>query len=368
MNRVALFIFFSISTLRSYGFVENITHGYVNCMACHVSPSGGGLLNDYGRSLSRELMSTWGWGNSEQPFFGAINNKDWFKIGGDYRSIQTYFENSQVKQGKQFEMQKNIELGFNFSKGWIIGTLGTQEGPTGTPEKGQFLSERHFLLWDLTDEIKVRAGKFRLNFGLNDPNHTRSTKQPLGFGSNSESYILEVSKFTENDEVFISADLGRIDIPRNTSREKSLSVNYANYFNEKSKIGTSFLLGESGTSRRSLFGLYGISSLFENYIVKGEADYQISQAAALPREHKELLATAWTLGYQAAKGVLPYFVAEHLQQDLSDSTTQQSSAGIGIQWLPIPHIEIQAEFKKQSNRSAEVSQSDSGWIIFHLYL
>ena len=74
----------------AFAFVENITHGYVNCTACHVSPAGGGLLNEYGRSLSSELMSTWGWNGAEDPAFGLVKNTKTITFGGDFRSIQTY--------------------------------------------------------------------------------------------------------------------------------------------------------------------------------------------------------------------------------------------------------------------------------------
>jgi hypothetical protein len=52
--------------------------------------------------------------------------------------------------------QKTAELRLNLSKLWLVGTLGIQEGPAGTPRKGDFLSERHFLSWAVTDEIKLR--------------------------------------------------------------------------------------------------------------------------------------------------------------------------------------------------------------------
>ena len=37
-------------------FAQNAVHGYPACIACHVSPNGGGLLTDYGRSLSRYIL------------------------------------------------------------------------------------------------------------------------------------------------------------------------------------------------------------------------------------------------------------------------------------------------------------------------
>ncbi len=365
---IVLFPFSSASA-----FVENVTHGYVNCTSCHVSPTGGGLLTSYGRSLSRELMSTWGWENSEAPLFGALNLPESVKLGGDFRTIQTRFENSQIKQGQQFEMQKNLELGLILGQVQFVGTLGRQEGPDATPGKGEFLSERHYLLWDLTEEIKLRAGKFRLAFGLNDPNHTRVTKQAIGFGSNSESYILELAKFSDEGELFISADLGQLDIPGNQILEKSISATYSRYLTDESKAGISYLLGENASRRRSLLGIHGVSSLTKKLLIKFESAFQQTFAIANPQEitsatKTELLALVATLGYEATKGVLPYLVAEQLQSDLTDRLSQRSSLGVGIQWLPLPHFELQAEYKKQDNKVDPEPKSDSGWLIFHFYL
>ncbi len=361
-----LFLFFPFS--QSSAFVENVTHGYVNCMACHVSPSGGGLLNDYGRSLSRELMSTWSWENSEKPLFGAIENKKWFQIGGDFRFIQTYLENSQIKQGRQFQMQSNIELGFFFSKIAVIGTLGTQEGPKSIPDKGKFLSERHYILWNLTDENKLRFGKFRLNFGISDSNHTRLTKQTLGFGSNSESYILEFTNFSDTEEISISADLGRLDQNLEKSRERSISFNIAHYISEKSKIGSSFLFGESDQQRRSLLGIYGISGFFQNFVLKAEVDYQQSTSNKDQTTNNKLVAASANFGYQATKGLMPYLIAENSLSTSKNSTSQQSNTGFGVQWLPIPHIEIQAEYIKQISNSQQILQTDFAWLLFHFYI
>ena len=49
-----------IESRPSHAFPEMVRHGYANCITCHISPDGGGVLTAYGRSLSREVLSTWG--------------------------------------------------------------------------------------------------------------------------------------------------------------------------------------------------------------------------------------------------------------------------------------------------------------------
>src|SRR3954452_12614673 len=40
-----------------WAFPENVRHGYTNCVSCHVNPNGQGLLNPYGRQLSKAMQS-----------------------------------------------------------------------------------------------------------------------------------------------------------------------------------------------------------------------------------------------------------------------------------------------------------------------
>ncbi|NJL23878.1 MAG: hypothetical protein HC902_00950 [Calothrix sp. SM1_5_4] len=318
--------------------------------------------------MSKEFMSTWGWQGSQDPMFGAIKNKDWLKLGGDARVLQTYLENSKAKQGRQFLMQKNVEFGIQAGKVWVVGTIGSQEGPEGTPRKGESLFERHYLLWETSEENRLRVGKFRLNFGLYEPNHTRVIKAPLGFGSNSETYNLEISKITETDETFLTAALGRLDLPRDQSSERALSATYAKYIGTNAKAGISGLFGESLTQRRSFAGLFAIFPPFENGVTKLEVDFQRATIASTPDKSQDLLAGYTSLGYQVAKGILPYFFHEYLHPDLGDRKTKQSSPGVGLQWLPIPHVEIQAEYKRQTLESRPTQPNNVGWLLFHLYL
>jgi hypothetical protein len=124
-----LTILFLVLITPTFAYVENVTNGYPNCMACHINPTGGGILTDYGRSLSSELMSTIKTKKFQDPFFGLVKNGNRVKWGGHVRTIQTRFENNQIKSGSGFIMQKNIEAAVYVQEFIFVGTVGTKEGP-----------------------------------------------------------------------------------------------------------------------------------------------------------------------------------------------------------------------------------------------
>lgn len=59
-----------------------LSTGATRCAECHVAPSGGGLLTDYGRSESSDTLS----GRGDGAFLhGAWTPPDWLTLGGDLR-------------------------------------------------------------------------------------------------------------------------------------------------------------------------------------------------------------------------------------------------------------------------------------------
>ena len=57
-------------TAQAYPFM--IRHGYTQCATCHTDPSGGTLLNEYGRAQSELLLSSiYGGGDAVSDSDGA---------------------------------------------------------------------------------------------------------------------------------------------------------------------------------------------------------------------------------------------------------------------------------------------------------
>src|SRR6266567_8178283 len=59
------------------------------CTGCHVSPAGGGLLNENGLAVSETISQ---WGTSPEFFYGKIPRPDWLTLGGDVRGASGYVQ------------------------------------------------------------------------------------------------------------------------------------------------------------------------------------------------------------------------------------------------------------------------------------
>lgn len=352
------FIASLLTALSAQALVENTTTGSPCCIACHISPSGGGILNDYGRSLSAEMMSTWKvHPGFERPFYGLGRNGKHFKWGGHFRTIQVRTQNDSAKVGRQFVMQNNVEFAARYLQAFVVGTVGTQGGmPGAAHQRGQFLSERHYLLWEVSESSQFRGGKFRQHFGINDPNHTRLVKQALGFDANSETYNLEFTRFYPWGEVNTSVGLGDF-----TESKSNLVLNYTHYAGGNSRIGGSLLIGR----RRGLFGLNGVFPLGNRGFALSEANYERKNRPT--GDGKDALYSSHLYGYRFFKGGVGHLVFEHGQADLSDGNTLTTAPGAGFRFLPLPHVELNLEYQRKRYASDSGNPEHRTFLLLHLY-
>ncbi|MCR9206417.1 MAG: hypothetical protein NXH75_17680, partial [Halobacteriovoraceae bacterium] len=302
---------------------------------------------------------------------GLAKNSQTVKWGGHARAIQTRYENDQIKRGRTFLMQNNVEAAAYVKDFIFVGTAGTSEGPSTVPNKGEFISERHYVLYKADNTVRVKAGKFRQNFGLNDPNHTRFTKSNLGFGSYSETYQLEVFKIFETGEALASTSLGRLDLPQD-QRERNVMLQATHYLDGKSRLTGNILQGESNSTRRTIYGLNGVFPLFSKHnVLRFELDYQVSEALVTSGTRNEKthgLFGNLLVGRKLFEGFFPYFIYEHRQTDLEFSRNSlTTSPGIGFQFFPIAHVEMQFEHQYRTLVAQSDNPEHRTFLMLHLY-
>ncbi len=349
----------------AFSYPEMVRHGYPACATCHTSPDGGGVLTEYGRVLSEQLLSTWAKEGEGRFLYGAVSFPNWISMNGDVRFVETYNKPvSTPATSSLIFMEADLETALRYDKFELVGTLGYQDDQ-GSTFPDMVLSRRHYLMYRPTEKSSIRAGRFFSAYGLRTPDHIQETERNLGWDERGETYNLEIYYLGESYEVFLTGILGRPDSSV-LDVEKGAALRGALFHNDKSKFGASFYVGSNALQSREVYGPYAIFGITPKMVALLEADIQHLTPAGGTMTTG--LFTYAKLSYEVAKGVLPFLSQENGLEDLSArGNTYRYTYGIGLQWFPRPHFDFQITLQHQ-NRSAPRGDRNYGWLMMHAYL
>lgn len=354
---LSLFVF--IVTSKAYAYPEMVRHHYVNCIACHESPSGGGLLTPYGRSISYEVLSSSGSAAEARPFYGAFDHKflkKWFNVGGDLRALQLHTENSTMERAMFIRMQTSLEASIKLSNLKLVSSFGKQGADNMV--KGEFT--RFYALYQFFDELTARAGRFLPNFGLNVAEHTLATRKGLGFDQGSERDQLEVMWSGEiwNSSLTYSK---AVKISPAQKVEEALSTQVNTHFFESYRLGADFWLGKLNGKNRSIYGVHAILGFTEKLYYLSEFDWQNGF------DKKTGLFHFSKLGYEIVKGFHGIILEDYKKTNLKNDKTLTNSHGLGFQWYPRPHIELTGLYSKKRVAQQSSEYSNYSYLMMHYY-
>lgn len=360
MNRLLPLLLIFL-TQQVEAFPQLIRHGYTNCNTCHASPRGGGILTDYGRALSKEILSTWGYEGEENWHYGALDNKkvaDWLKLGGDYRAVQVHSKDQRATIGRFIEMQEQVEVAGQFNNTWISITGGSDT----TKESRPWYIPSYYVSTFVTEKLHLRAGRFVPRFGINMPEHIFSTRGPLGFGFQAERDTLELTYFDEKWDTSLSVTSGEL-----RSKEKASGFyGQANYsFTTRDKVGIS-LEKKTESFKNFSVGLHGMAGFTEKFYMAGESVWSEKEDATGLKS--DGLYHFLKLGYELEKGFHIIAIEDFRKTDLSKDSSSQFLYGAGFAFFPRPHFEFQGILAKRKNLSFSNEYGDYGWLLMHFYL
>lgn len=362
-------LIFALSILFSslaYAFPEMTTHGYVNCTACHLSPSGGGILTEYGRSLSREVLSMSGRENEGNFLNGTVNTPKWLLPGGDVRAIQTYLNTPTEEKGEFFLMQAELAAAVKFAKWAIAASVGVKGGPPDVEDRKDIYSRIHYVMYQPTETQSIRVGRFMPQYGLNEPNHTVVTREGLGFSEQSETYNVEAAYLGENWDTFITAIAGRPD-DLSLDREKGFALSATHNFLEKNKVGISGYHGRNDANDRWLAGVWGILSLNRKTFLLTEFDHQWDETLGTAGTSTRGMVSYQRLGFEPTQGLQLYATHQLSYLDFDTANSRTDAFGPGVDLFPRPHFEVRAEYLTMRMLAVGPQRFDFAWILGHYY-
>ncbi|MBY0414757.1 MAG: hypothetical protein K2Q18_11350 [Bdellovibrionales bacterium] len=344
---------------KAHAFSEMVRHNYPNCIACHESPSGGGLLTNYGRTISHSVLSTWGGEKEARPFYGALDNqytKNWLNVGGDLRGLQLHTNSKKAMTGRFIRMQTGIEAAAKFFNFKIVSFFGKQE--TGNMVRGE--SIRHYLMYQPTDEITMRIGRFVPNFGLNIPEHTLATRRGLGFDQGTERDQYEAMWNGEKLNASFSVSQSVTNEFKKT-KEKAFATQWNYTIFDSYRIGTNVWFGRDNKKSRQIYGVNAVLGFTDKFYYLSEFDYQANF------DKKKGLFHFSKVGYEIVKGFHLLGLEEYRKSDLNDSQTLLNAHGIGAQWFPRPHFDFEAIWNKRRVAQQSHDYTDYAYLMVHYY-
>jgi hypothetical protein len=177
------------------------------CSACHYSPTGGGLLNDYGRLMSRQEISSTS-GDREGFLWGALGDSlGPVHLGIDVRPAHLHIAYPGGSFGNTFVMNADV-IGAYQDHGWTLyGEVGHRPELAG----GGLYSYEYWGARDLENGWSIRAGRFLPAYGVRFADHTAFNRAGLGFDKYDQVYGVEISQTSGNRLVQISGGPGRAE-------------------------------------------------------------------------------------------------------------------------------------------------------------
>lgn len=346
-------------------FPEMVRRGYVNCTSCHVSPSGGGLLTEYGRELSREELSSAGSENESKPFYGLAPLPKWLNAGGDLRALFLFRDTPSFREGKAILMQADVEAGATYEKMSFVGTAGYRETSQSRPNDSHFISRRHYLLYRPMDELTFRGGKFNAAYGINTPDHATAIKRGLGWDQGSETYNFEGSYITDKLNFFVTGIFGRPDDPT-LNRESGASAQFSYSPVDNAKLGLSYFYGMNPLSARHVAGVFALAGLASTLALLSEVDFQFSTPVGSSIS-KNGFVNYQKLDFEFLRGFHAFITQELSVLDFSNHSNDYQAYSVGLQVFPRPHLEASLTYQRLLTSGA-TEGTDLLFLLLHFYL
>jgi hypothetical protein len=195
---------------------------YNRCTSCHYSPTGGGLLTPYGRSLSRQELSTWGRsdpgapppakGKGEEAFlWGALGDRlAPLELGFDVRPSHLGLDvGGPTSNGRDLLMTADLLAAWAAHGFTAYAELGRK--PAIGEESAGLYSYEYWAGYESHQGLGLRVGRFFPAYGIRLADHTAFNRSTLGFDKYDQVYALELSRRTDRHLLQVSIGPGYAD-------------------------------------------------------------------------------------------------------------------------------------------------------------
>lgn len=338
------------------------------CDLCHYSPTGGGLINGYGRDESSQTISSMG---GDGGFLhGLWKPPEWLALGVDLRGAALAKKNSEVPQYLAFPMQADLYTRLAFgsvSLNATVGARGAARPPRGDV-LGRLISREHYLMWQ-TGEIYARAGRFMVPYGLRLQDHSAYIRRYLGQHTLEETYNLSVGKVGNAWEVHFTGFM-----PPPVLGVGPKATGGAMYYERRNSDET----GAYGMQTRvavtdddTQYWLGGVGKHWsdeKSILLLSQLDLGLQTFGADDIDPRMQLSAHVSATYFWRQGWMLGTALERYDPDLLLKGTGRDSINLSVQYFPRAHFELMLLGKLEFQGEDYASPKPMGLLMLHYYL
>jgi hypothetical protein len=311
------------------------------CSTCHLSPAGGGLLNDYGRTEAGDSISR---GGDGRFLHGAWEPPPWIRLGADLRGAALVKQQAADREWIAFPMQTDLYVRAGSERVSLTLTAGLRGGARDPqPALAERLGSReHYVMIQAASGAYVRAGRFFPVLGLRSQDHTAAVRRYLGLHTLEEPYGLGAGAMGDDWEAHASLFVPRpIDVLGSGVMARGAAI----YAERRILDGTAAIAGQarvaiSDADARAALGVVGKRWWSgAGVLLLAELDLQRQAFADAIGPTRYQLAGYLGASKAVARGVLVGASIHRWQPDLR-LRTARDAAQVDVQVFPRAHFEL----------------------------
>lgn len=342
---------------QAYPFM--IRHGYTGCGECHVDPSGGGVMTEYGRGQSEILLRTpwedrsgdWEPSDVKNFAFGALDLPEWLLLQADSRSMVI----PEPGNFRFIQMQTDLRGAVRTEKFVASGSFGwVSEGAqnawfTSNPTGGNLVAREYWLGFKPAKELTIRAGRMNLLFGLRSEEHLLYPRSATSTDTNAAQQTgLSLAYEGKKVRGEVMGIAGNLQVSPDSFRERGASGYAAYAINKKAEVGLSGLFGHTTLDpgirverTRSAAGFFARAVPVAPVVVMLEADVVTESAAG--GSPAVGMASYLELDVEPTQGVHVRGTGELCNPDFGGGDPSSTAGWLGGQWFFAPHADVRLD-------------------------
>lgn len=345
MRRLGLAVFLMLASAggaRAYPMFQ-LSTGTKRCSACHVSPSGGGLLTTWGRDESADTIAN---GGDGRFLHGVWDPPKWLGLSVDLRhaGLVNDVGDHEGPTLASFPMQADLYTRLVFGAWSLQTTVGVRGStrPVNPPLYSRIVSREHYAMWKPRGSgAFVRVGRFFVPGGLRLAEHILYSRRYAAQGMLEETYNVSGGWTTDRSELHLTLFVPDFIRPVG-HRGRGFGAYYERRLDDATALGASAKLTFGPEDDRHLVGVVA-KHWFEGpaLLVQAELD-GIAQTFHDADATRAQLLLHTGVTWVAKRGWYTTLYYERFDEDLKIDDVSRDAVGLQVQWFPRAHFEVHA--------------------------